>query len=105
MWNTKLNELETHSKHKKIRDLYKGINKFKKGRQLRTNLVKYENGNSLAEYFKFSILETLQKKWNYNETVHQLLLVFKKAYDIIKKEEIVKYSHWDCGAHEIRWAH
>jgi hypothetical protein len=59
---TKLNELATHSKNKNIIDLYKGINKFKKGLQLRTNLVKYENGDPLAEYFKCLILEMLQKK-------------------------------------------
>jgi hypothetical protein len=28
----------------------------------------------------------LEKKWEYNETVHQLFVDFKKAYDSIGKE-------------------
>jgi hypothetical protein len=35
----KINELESKSKNKNIRDLYRGINEFKKGYQPRTNLV------------------------------------------------------------------
>jgi hypothetical protein len=36
----KTNELESNGKNKYIRDLYRGINEFKKGYQPRTNLVK-----------------------------------------------------------------
>jgi hypothetical protein len=32
-----------------LRDLYSGINEFKKGYQPRTNMVKEENGDLLAE--------------------------------------------------------
>jgi hypothetical protein len=39
----KINELEAHSKNKNIRGVHRGINKFKKGCQPRTNLVKDEN--------------------------------------------------------------
>jgi hypothetical protein len=28
----------------------------------------------------------LEKKWEYNETVHQLIIDFKKAYDLVKRE-------------------
>jgi hypothetical protein len=45
----KINELETDSKNKNIRDLYRGINEFKKGFQPRTNMVKEENGGLLAD--------------------------------------------------------
>jgi hypothetical protein len=45
----KMNELETNSKNKNIRDLYKDINEFGKGYQTRTNLVKAENGDLLAD--------------------------------------------------------
>ena len=38
----KIEELETNSKMKNIRDLYRGINDFKKGHQPRTNIVKDE---------------------------------------------------------------
>ena len=36
----KIEELETNSKIKNIRDLYRGISDFKKGYQPRTNIVK-----------------------------------------------------------------
>jgi hypothetical protein len=45
----KINELETNNKNKKIRDLYRGINEFKKGYQPRINIIKDENGNLLAD--------------------------------------------------------
>jgi hypothetical protein len=45
----KINELESNSKNKNIRDLYRGINEFKKGYQPRTNLVKDEGGDLLAD--------------------------------------------------------
>ena len=40
----KIEELETKSKIKNIRDLYSGINDFKKIYQPRTNIVKDERG-------------------------------------------------------------
>jgi hypothetical protein len=43
----KINELATNSKNKNIRDLYRGINSFKRDYQPRNNLVKDENGNLL----------------------------------------------------------
>jgi hypothetical protein len=48
----KINELESNSKNKKIRDLYRGINEFKKCYQPRTNLVKDERGDLLADPHK-----------------------------------------------------
>jgi hypothetical protein len=45
----KINELESNSENKNIRDLYRGINEFKKGYQPRTNLVKDEKGDLLAD--------------------------------------------------------
>jgi hypothetical protein len=43
----KINELATNSKDKNIKDLYRGINEFKRGYQPRNNLVKDENGDLL----------------------------------------------------------
>jgi hypothetical protein len=37
------------SMNKNIRDLYRGINEFKRGYQPRSNLVKNENGDLLAD--------------------------------------------------------
>jgi hypothetical protein len=45
----KINELATDSKNKNIRGLYRGINEFKRGYQPRSNLVKDENGDLLAD--------------------------------------------------------
>jgi hypothetical protein len=45
----KINELATNSKNKNIRDLYKGINGFKRSYQPRNNVVKDENGDLLAD--------------------------------------------------------
>jgi hypothetical protein len=47
-----INELESYSKDKNIRDLYRGINEFKKDYQLRTNLLKDERGDLLADPHK-----------------------------------------------------
>jgi hypothetical protein len=41
----KINEVASNSRNQDIRDLYGGINEFKKGYQRRSNLVKDENGD------------------------------------------------------------
>jgi hypothetical protein len=35
-----------------------------------------------------SICQILEKKWEYNETVHQLFTDFKKAYDSVRREAL-----------------
>jgi len=45
----KIEELETNSKINNIRDLYRGINDFKKGYQPRTLIVKDEEGDLFAD--------------------------------------------------------
>jgi hypothetical protein len=49
----KINELVSNSKNKNTRDLYRGINEFKKGYQPRTNLVKDERDDLLVDPHKF----------------------------------------------------
>jgi hypothetical protein len=44
-----INELETISRNKNIRHLYRSINEFKKSCQHRPNIVKDENGDLLAD--------------------------------------------------------
>jgi hypothetical protein len=34
----------------------------------------------------FCIRQILEKKWEYNETVHELFIDFKKAYDSVRRE-------------------
>src|SRR5215831_10162697 len=46
----KIKELETNSKINNIRDLYRGINYFKKGYQPRTIIVKDEKGDLVADF-------------------------------------------------------
>jgi chemotaxis methyl-accepting protein methylase len=48
----RINELQSNSKIKNIRDLYRGINEFKKGYQPRTNLVKDDKGDLLMDPHK-----------------------------------------------------
>jgi hypothetical protein len=45
----KINEIELNSKNKNIRDLYRGITEFEKGYQPKTNVVKNERGDLLAD--------------------------------------------------------
>jgi hypothetical protein len=45
----KINELGTNRKNRKIRNLHKGVNEFKRGYQPRNNLMKDENGDLLAD--------------------------------------------------------
>jgi hypothetical protein len=45
----KINGLATTNKNKNIRDLYRGINEFKRGYQPRSNLVTDENCDLLAD--------------------------------------------------------
>jgi len=47
----KVDELETNSKTKNIRDLSTGINKFKKSYQLRTNIVRDERGDLVTDCY------------------------------------------------------
>ena len=34
------------------------------------------------------LLKYLRKKWEYNESVHQLFIHFKKAYDSVRREAL-----------------
>jgi hypothetical protein len=45
----KINDIELNSKNRNIGDLYRGIIEFKKGYQPKTNLVKDERGDLLAD--------------------------------------------------------
>jgi hypothetical protein len=45
----RINEIETNSAKKNNRNLYGGINEFKKGYQPRTNFIKDKKGDFLAD--------------------------------------------------------
>jgi len=38
----------------------------------------------------FCIRQILEKKWEYNEPIHQLFIYFKKAYDSVTREVLYK---------------
>jgi hypothetical protein len=67
--SNKINEL---AKNSKIRDLYRGIYKFKGGYQPRNNLVEYENGDLLADS------NNILNRWNIRQievhTAEQLVI-------------------------------
>jgi len=52
----KINKLETNNKNKNIRDVYRGINEFKKVYQPR-NIIKDEDSNLLAD------LQSVLNRW------------------------------------------
>jgi len=47
----RIDEHETNNRIKNMRDLCRGISDFKKGYQLRYNIVKGEKGYILPQYF------------------------------------------------------
>jgi hypothetical protein len=51
------------------------------------------------------IRQTLAKKWEYNETVHQLFVDFKKDNDSVRREVLYQYSYRVWNPHEISQAH
>jgi hypothetical protein len=56
-----IDELATNSKKKNIRDLYRGINYFKKGYEPRSNLVKDEKGDlHHLEYVEELLLSVIE---------------------------------------------
>jgi hypothetical protein len=81
----KINELETNSNNKNVRDLYRGINEFKKGYQPRVNIIKDENGNLLAD--PQSVLNRWKIFFNEVLNVHGLLDVMQM--DIHTAEPLV----------------
>jgi hypothetical protein len=78
----KINELATNSKNKNIRDLYRGINEFKRGYQPRTNLVKDENGDLLADS------NTILNRW---KSYFSQLLNVHNGSDV--RQKYVQLSH------------
>jgi hypothetical protein len=66
----RIKELETNSKNKNIRDLYRGINGFKRGYEPRNNLVKDENGNLLSD--SHNILNRWKNYFSQFSNVHNV---------------------------------
>jgi hypothetical protein len=81
----KINELEINNKNKNIRDLYRGINEFKKGYQPRINIIKDENGNLLADLR--SVLNRWKNLFNQMLNVHAVHSI--RQIDIYTAEPLV----------------
>jgi hypothetical protein len=64
----KIEELVTKSKIKNVRDLYRGINDFKKGYQPRTNIVKDEQGDLVVD--SHSILARCRNYFSHVLNIH-----------------------------------
>jgi hypothetical protein len=74
----KINKLETNNKNKNIRDLYRGINEFKRGYQPRINIIKDENGNLLADAQR--ILNRWKNFFNQVLNVHGVIMLGRRIY-------------------------
>jgi hypothetical protein len=74
----RISKLESNSKNKNIRDLYRGINEFKKGYQPRTNSVKVKRGDLLVYPHK------ILNRWN--NYFHRLLNV--DGMDCVRQTEM-----------------
>jgi hypothetical protein len=81
----KINELESNNKNKNIKDLYKGINEFKKEYQPKINIIKDENDNLLAD--PQGILNGLKNFFNQVLNVHAVQDV--RQMDIHMAEPLV----------------
>jgi hypothetical protein len=73
----KINELATNSEN--IRDLYKGKNEFKRGYQPRSNLVKDENGDLLAD--SHNILNRWKNYFSQLRNVHKVCDIRQREID------------------------
>ena len=47
----------------------------------------FQHNRSITDHI-FCIRQIVQKKWEYNEAVHQLSTDFKKAYDSVRREDL-----------------
>ena len=74
----KIDELESNSKIKNIRHLYRDVSDLKKGYQPRTNIVKDEKGDLVTD--SHSILA----RWRY----HSLLLIGHRVIDVRRTETL-----------------
>ena len=81
----KIEELETYSKINNVRDLYRGINDFKKGYQPRTTIVKDEKGDLVAD--SHSIMARWRNYFSQLLNVHEVKDV--RQAEIHKVESLV----------------
>ena len=86
----KIEELETNSKIKNIRDLYRGISDFKKGYQPRTNIVQDEKGDLVTG--SLSILPRWRKHFSQLFWVHEVNDV--RQTEIHTSELLVPKLRW-----------
>jgi len=74
----KIDEPETNSKIKNIKDLYRGTNDFKKGYQPRTNKVKDEKGDLVTD--SHNTLGRWRKKFSQLFNVHGVSNAGRQKY-------------------------
>ena len=55
----------------------------------------YRQSRSTTDHI-FCIHPILEKKWEYNEAMHQLYIDFKKAYDLVRREALYNIL-MECG--------
>jgi hypothetical protein len=84
-----------NSKNKNIRDLYRGINDFKKGYQPRSNLVKDENGDLLADSHNNLFLRSAHYGGEVEITVHSVMLKGQmlECISLLNNLVMLSFSH------------
>jgi sorting nexin-29 len=66
---------------------YRGISLLLTSFKILSNVPECEFSHNVSTTDQiFCICQILEKKWEYNETVHQLFIDFKKAYDSVRRE-------------------
>ena len=88
----KIEELETNSKINNVRDLYRGINDFKKGYQPRTVIVKDEKGDLVAD--AHSIMARWRNYFSQPLNVHEVTDV--RQAEIHTAEPVVPGIRRNC---------
>ncbi|PNF33703.1 hypothetical protein B7P43_G11424 [Cryptotermes secundus] len=74
-----------------------------KKRAMLLYLLVYKTPNDFRRECAHYILQILEKKWEYNESVHRLFIDFKKACDSIRREVLCNTVRvWDI--HETSYA-
>ena len=92
----KIEELETNSNIKNIRDLYRGINDFKKGYHSRTTIVKDDKGDLVADSHS-----TVAKWRNY---FSQILNVLYMELMMLGRQKYTQQNHMCLSRVPLRFS-
>jgi hypothetical protein len=99
----KINEFAMYSKNRNVKDLYRGINEFKKGYQPRSDLVKDENDDLADSHNIFCWCKNYFFQLLFSSVIIQLLKLFSYSFSYYYYSVIV-HSVSDVRQIEIHTA-